>query len=379
MTEPIAPLPIDPAPEASALRTRGPHPWRLVDEGEAHADLAFERTLWDAAGRSLGPSRETVRLDGAVLAPWSRIALAGYVLLEKLSPADVGALADELRAAGGAGDGSLAGLLDALGPDARQALDDPMDGVLTGPLQCALAGPGASLLDALSHLEGRHDPRDVLVYAEAFARSRRSLLALALRLATELPPFPTDLLDGRVELFAWWRERAVPAPVPAGGGSEVVVPLPAGLGEPGREAAAAALGTLFTSLRRDAERIGHPRRSFDGVPEAVAAELLDGLAGLMLNGLCLEKTPRPGDVESRVEPAGFLPTRARHVRKVRIAGAPFHDAIGRFFAVPSAPLRLQRTGRVVEVRRTGRCPFPRAGWSEALPPTSARAPISAGS
>jgi hypothetical protein len=378
MTEPIPP-PAERAPEATAFRTRGPHPWRLVDEGEAHADLAFERGLWDAAGRSLGPSRETVRLEGAGLAPWPRLALAGYVLLEKLSPADAGALADELRAAGGAGDGSLAGLLDALGPDARIALDDPMDGVLTGPLQCALAGPDAPLLDALSHLEGRPDPRDVLIYAEVFARSRRWLLALALRLATDLPPFPPDLLDGSVELFGWWRERATPTAVPAGDGSEVVVPLPAGLGEAARGGAVAGLGSLFASLRRDAERIGHPRRSFAGVPEAVAAELLDGLAGLMLNGLCLEKTPRPADVESRLGPADGLPTRARHVREVRIAGAPFHDALGRFFAVPSSPLRLPRTGRVVEVRRTGRCPFPRAGWSEVLPPTSARAPISVGS
>ncbi|MBK9374412.1 MAG: hypothetical protein IPN03_11945 [Holophagales bacterium] len=270
--------------------------------------------------------------------------MAGYVLLGKLSPADVGALADELRAAGGDRVGSLPELLFALGPDARRALDDPMDGVLTGPLQGALAGPGASLLDALSHLEGRPDPRDVLVYVEVFARSRRALLALALRLATELPPFPPDLLDGRVELFGWWRARAEPAAVPAGDGGEVVVPLPAGLGEAARGAAAAALGALFASLRRDAEKIGHPLRSFDGVAEAVADELLDGLAGLLLNGLGLDRAPRPGDVASRVGPAGCLPTRARHVRTVRIAGAPFQDALGRFFAVPSCPLESSQDG-----------------------------------
>jgi hypothetical protein len=365
MNEPIPPPPVDRAPECPALRTKGPHPWRLVDEGEARTDLSFERALWDFSGRPLGPSREIVRLEGAGLGPWPRLALAGYVLLEKLSPADVGALADELRAAGGEPVGSFPELLLALGPDARRALDDPMDGVLTGPLQGALAGPGASLLDALSHLEGRPDPRDVLVYVEVFVRFRRALLALALRLATELLPFSPDLLDGRVELFGWWRERAVPGPVPTGDGGEVVVPLPAGLEESARGAAAAALGSLFASLCRDAERIGHPRRSFDGVPEAVAAELLDGLAGLLLNGLCLERTPRPDDVESRVGPADRLPTRARHVRTVRIGGAPFHDALGRFFAVPSCPLALRRTGRILEVRRTGRCPFPMVGWSEA--------------
>ena len=365
MTEPDSTPTAERVPEGPALRTKGPHPWRLVDESGVRVDLAFERSLWDSAGRALGPSRETVCLEGAGLGPWLRLALAGYVLLGKLSPADVGALADELRAARGGRVGSLPELLSALGPDARRALDDPMDGVLTGPLQGALAGPGASLLDALSHLEGRPDPRDVLVYVEVFARSRRSLLALALRLATELPPFPPDLLDGKVELFGWWRARAVPAAVPAADGGMVVVPLPAGLGEAARGAAAAALGSLFASLRRDAETIGHPLRSFDGVAEAVADELLDGLAGLLLNGLGLDRAPRPGDVVSRVGPAGNLPTRARHVRTVRIAGAPFQDAIGRFFAVPSCPLALRRTGRVVEVRRTGRCPFPRAGWSEA--------------
>ena len=153
--------------------------------------------------------------------------------------------------------------------------------------------------------------------------------------------------------------------MPAGDGGEGVVPLPAGLGEAARGVAVAALGALFASLRRDAEKIGHPLRNSDGVAEAVADELLDGLAGLLLNGLGLDRAPRPGDVASRVGPAGYLPTRARHVRTVTIAGAPFQDAIGRFFAVPSCPLALRRTGRVVEVRRTGRCPFPRAGWSEA--------------
>lgn len=345
--------------------TRGPHPWRLIDEGEPRTDLSFERLLWDSSGRPLGPSRELVRLAGAALGPWPRLALAGYVLLGKLSPADVGALADELRAAGGERVDSLEELFAALGPEAWRALDDPMDGVLTGPVQRALAGPGASLLDALSHLEGRPDPRDVLVYVEAFARSRRALLALALRLATELPPFRPDLLDGRVELFGWWRERATSAAVPTGDGGAVGVPLPAGLGKAARGAAAAALGGLLCSLRRDAEVLGHPRRSFDGVAEAVAAELLDGLAGLLVNGLCLERTPRPVDVESQLGPANGVPTRARQVRRVRIAGGPFQDAFGRFFADPSCPLALRRTGRVLEVRRTGRCPFPRVGWSEA--------------
>jgi len=351
-------------PGSADLRTRGPHPWRLADEGSAGPDLVFERVLWGAEGPPLGVSRVVVGLEGAGLSPFLRLALAGYVLLDRLSPEDVGALGEELRAAGSAGS-SLEKLLESLGPGARAALDDPMDGVLTGPLQRALAGPGATLLAALAHLEERPDPRDVLVYFDAFVRSRRALLSLALHLARELPPFPAEVLDGAVELFGWWRAHGKPVPVRVGEGPPAVVPLPPGLAPASEEAAAGALGRLLASLHRDAERLGHPRRSFRGVPEEVAGELLDGLAGLLVNGLCLARAPRPDDIASTLVPRGSLPTQARRVRSTTIRGAPFHDALGRFFAVPSLPLALRRTGRVVEVRRTGTCPFPRAGRADA--------------
>lgn len=358
------PPPADGPHGAAALRPRGPHPWRLADEGDGGADLVFERALWSPEGRPGGVSKEVVRLEGAGLSPFLRLALAGCVLLGRLSPADLDAVGDELRAAGGDA-ASLSTLLEALGPGARAALDDPMDGVLTGPLQRALAGPGASLLEALAHLEGRPDPRDVLVYFGAFVRSRRALLSLALHLARELPPFPAEVLGGSVELFGWWRASGKPVAVPAGAGRSAVVPLPPGLRPASEAATAGALGRLFEALHRDAERIGHPRRRFEGVPEAIAVELLDGLAGLLLNGLCLSRAPRPGDVASALAPRGHLQTRARCVRSVTVAGAPFQDRIGRFFAVPSRPLALRRTGRTVKVRGTGTCPFPLSGLVDA--------------
>jgi CubicO group peptidase (beta-lactamase class C family) len=42
-TEAIPTPPIDRVPEALVVRTGGPHPWRFAEEGEARADLAFER------------------------------------------------------------------------------------------------------------------------------------------------------------------------------------------------------------------------------------------------------------------------------------------------------------------------------------------------
>lgn len=349
-----------------ARRTRGPHPWRLGNAGSLEETLVFERRLFDAEGRPLDPDRETVDFAGAGLIPAVRLALAGNVLLGRLSPGDVRAVADELRAAGD-GVRDLGGLLEVLGPAARLALDDPMDGVLTGPLQRALAGEGTSLLEALAHVCARPDPRDTLVYFDVFVRFRRGLVALALRLARELPPFPPDVLDGSVEVFAWFREtgaRVVDLDVD---GRRENVPLPAGLPEPVAKAAAGAVAELLASLRRDAERLAHPRRDFSGVARDVGCELLDGLAGLLLNGLAGARAPRPEEIEARLVPAGGLPTRARHARAVAVAGAPFADALGRFFAVPSTPLTLPRTSRIVVVRRTGSCPFAGAGWSEATP------------
>ncbi|HQN06473.1 MAG TPA: hypothetical protein PLL76_00110 [Thermoanaerobaculia bacterium] len=349
-----------------APRSRGSHPWRLAGAGGLEETLVFERRLFDAEGRPLAPDRETVDFAGAGLIPAVRLALAGNVLLGRLSPGDVRAVADELRAAGD-GVRDLGGLLEVLGVAARLALDDPMNGVLTGPLQRALAGEGTSLLAALAHVCARPDPRDVLVYVDVFVRFRRGLVALALRLARELPPFPPGVLDGSVEVFAWFRETgARDVDVDVDGRTESV-PLPAGLPEPVANAAAGAVAELLASLRRDAERLAHPRRDFSGVARDVGRELLDGLAGLLLNGLSLARAPRLEQVEARLVPAGGLPTRARHARSVSIAGIPFADALGRFFAVPSTPLTLPRTGRIVVVRRTGGCPFAVAGWSEATP------------
>jgi hypothetical protein len=250
-----------------------------------------------------------VDLGGAALPPSLRLALGGYVVLGKLSPHDLRALAGELRAAGGRAT-DLAALLEALGPAAPGALDDPMGGVLTGPLQRALAGAGTPLLAALGHVCARPDPANVSVYFYVFVRFRRGLVALALRLARELPALPPDAVDGSVELFAWFRENRA------------------------RE---------------------------------VSVELLDGLAGLLLNGFALDRVPRAEEVVARLVPAGGLPTRARHVRSVAIGGAPFADALGRFFAAPSRTLALARTGRSVVVWRTGSCPFALAGWSETAP------------
>lgn len=345
-------------------RTRGPHPWRLAGASALETTVVLERSPFDAEGRPLGAVREVVDFAGTGLPPALRLALAGYVLLGKLSPADLRAVADELQAAGGAV-ADLPGLLAALGPAASVALDDPMDGVLTGPLQRALAGRGASLLGALAHVSTRPDPEDVLVYFDVFVRSRSGILALALRLARELPSFPAELLDGSVELFAWWREHGAQVVALEVAGERFAVPLPAGLPEPVGSAAAGALAQLLSSLRRDAELLAHPLRDFSGVPGDVAQELLDGLAGLLLNGLCLGRTPRPDEIETSLGPAGPLPTRARHARRVRISGAPFHDALGRFFAAPSQKLDLARTGRSVLVWRSGTCPFALAGWADA--------------
>jgi hypothetical protein len=347
-------------------RTRGPHPWRVAGASVLEEVLVLERSLFDADGRSLGTESRAVDLAGTGLPPALRLALAGYVVLGKLSPEDLGAIADELRAAGGDAT-DLSAFLETLGPAARGALDDPMDAVLTGPLQRALAGPGTSLLSALAHVCARPDARDVLVYVEAFVLFRRGLVALALRLARELPPFPRDVLDGSVEVFAWFRENgAREVALDVDGRSEAVL-LPAGLPDAVAKAAAGALAELLASLRRDAERLAHPRRDFSGVPQEVGRELLDGLAGLLLNGLSLERAPRPEELEARLGPAGGLPTRARHARSVAISGAPFADALGRFFAARSTALALPRTGRSVLVWRSGSCPFAVAGWSEATP------------
>jgi hypothetical protein len=186
--------------------------------------------------------------------------------------------------------------------------------------------------------------------------------------AVVFAPFPAELFDGSVEVFSWWREKGTCEVALEVAGERFAVPLPVGLPEPVRSTAASALAELLASLRRDAELLAHPRRDFSEVPFDVARELLDGLAGLLLNGLCRERTPRPEEIEAALGPAGPLPTRARHARLVTIAGAPFHDALGRFFSAPSRRLDLPRTGRSVAVWRTGTCPFALAGWSETTPP-----------
>lgn len=346
------------------MRTRGPHPWRLADENREEETLVFERSLFDGEGRSLGPEPERVDLGGAGLPPSLRLALAGYVVLGKLSPGDLRALAAELRAAGGRAT-DLGTLLSALGPGAPGALDDPMDGVLTGPLQRGLAGAGTPLLSALAHVCARPDPADVSVYFDVFVRFRRGLVALALRIARELPAFPPEVVDGSVELFAWFREtRARAVALDAGGRTETVL-LPTGLPGPAEKAAAAALAELLSSLRRDAAFLADPRGDLRGVARAVSVELLDGLAGLLLNGLSRDRVPRKEEIVARLVPAGGHPTRARHVRSVEIAGRPFADALGRFFPAPSRTLVLARTGRSVVVWRTGTCPFALAGGAEA--------------
>lgn len=352
-------------PIAAGLRTRGPHPWRLSEASALAETLVFERSLFDEAGRAAGRERVSVDLAGSGPRPALRLGLAVWVLLGKLAPADLDAIARELRAAGGAGAGRLEDALRALGPGAREALDDPMGGVLTGPLQRALAGPGTTLVEALEHVTAGPEPRHALAYAGTFTRTRRAIVALAFRLARELPPFPAEVLDGSVELFGWWREsgsREVPLDA---GGAPVAVRIPSGLSRLAERGASATLAGLLGSIRSTAERLGHPRRDFSGVARDVSTELLDGLASLLLNGLCLDRAPSPGDVVSSLGPAGYLPTRARQARSVTVSGAPFHDALGRFFAVPSRRLDLPRTGRSVSVRLTGTCPFPLVGRSPA--------------
>ncbi len=345
MTEPDSTPTAERVPEGPAFRTKGPHPWRLVDEGGLRVDLAFERSLWDSAGRALGPSRETVCLEGAGLGPWLRLALAGYVLLGKLSPADVGALADELRAARGRTGRFPPGA--SLRPRSRRAARPrrpdgrrPHGAAAGRPRRAWRVAPRRALPPRREARPSRR-PRLRRGFRPFAALSPRPRPAPGHR-APAVPSGPPRRQSGALRLVARACRAGGGAGGPTAGRSSSRSPPGSGRRRGARRRL--ALGSLFASLRRDAETIGHPLRSSDGVAEAVADELLDGLAGLLLNGLGLDRAPRPGDVASRVGPAGCLPTRARHVRTVRIAGAPFQDALGRFFAVPSCPLESSQDG-----------------------------------
>lgn len=282
-------------------------------------------------------------------------------------------IADERRAqvaawSGGGVATGLAGLVqvfDELGEGLRARFDDPMNGILTGPLQRAVAGVGTGLVAALDHacmLTPVRAEAAIDAYTGLFLRARRSLVAAALRLAEVLPSFSAEDIRADRDLFAWWRERwTVPVRIELADGATINVHLPDGVPAPLASGIGRMLRALSTAARDAGELLGHPGRQARGLIEAMAIELNEGLVGLLVNGRGRGCRTSPRTISTALAPSGTLPTRAAWCKDVTLAGAPFHDALGRYFAAPHTAVRLPRTGQRVVVWRSGTCPFPDIG------------------
>jgi hypothetical protein len=353
--------------------------WELLGDPSTDPVLRFEcRWYLEPGGH---PQASTAQVEATAFTPCLRRALAAFVLLGTVSPTDVAAIAAEAAAAASEGGsragapsvergapptlaGGLARGFARLHPQLPAALDDPMRGVLATPLHVSLFPGGGGLLAAFERLLAL-EPAGVedalLAYPRFYRRCRQAILHLGLLLARNLPALAPSS-SGPDDFFTWWRTRwtrRATIELSAGGGVSIGFPeeLPA--------IKAAAITAVLAKLALDHERLaarldraGATRDFID----ALAAELLDGAASLLLNGREGARCPRPEQIAVSRERGHRYPTRAQVAKKVQLDGAPFEDCFGRFFAATETRLRLPRSGREVTVWRLGTCPFPDYGF-----------------
>jgi hypothetical protein len=367
-----------------------------------------------------------VRQAPQLLAAPLRSALVSFCTLGRITPPQLQLLLDEVDLAVPAAARplpDLTALAGWLGPRAAEPLDDPMRGLVSGTVHRALlaawglgsgrkapaadgsrptaAARGQGLLAALDFLAGLGDQagsRAINEWTRLAIEVRHGLLGLALRIAGELPTRERPRFDPAGELFASFRERSrVPLLVTAPDGGLVQGFLPNGTRPP---TVAAARRLCERVLYRFAALVAAPGEGRDQATAALApgfaeplvasllGELHDALVGLLLETPAATPAAPCGlDDSTATEPnhaptaaacphasaslratlvdAGSWPTRARHGKQLELAGKPFRDPLGRFFAAPSKTLALPRTHRSIVVWQLGSCPFPDLAWMAA--------------
>ncbi|HEV8239615.1 MAG TPA: hypothetical protein VGS57_09620 [Thermoanaerobaculia bacterium] len=351
--------------------------WELLEDPAAGQMLRFARRCYRHPGAK--PVREEAGVNASALPPTLRRALATFVLLGTVDPADAGAIAaeasaearegraerDRPAAEAGSAPGVLARGFARLHPRLPAALDDPMRGVLTTPLHESLFSAGCGLLPACERLLalGLDDGEDpLLAYARFYVRCRRTVLHLGLALARSLPAL-TPRLGGSDDFFAWWRTRQTQRTRidPARSGS-----LSLGFPPELQASKAAAVTGVVANLAREHERLatrlGRASSATRDFIAAFAVELLDGTANLLLNGREGSRCPRADQIAVALVRPHRYSTRAQVVKTIELEGTPFEDCFGRFFAAAETRLRLPRSGREIAVRRLGTCPFPDCGF-----------------
>jgi hypothetical protein len=376
--------------------------WELLSDPAADPVLRFERRWYHEPGGH--PALARAEVESSALAPALRRALAAFVLLGTVSPTDAAAIAAEAAAesseSGSSGRGKSADELCSTGPCSTPfstvdelargfarlhpqlpaALDDPMRGVLATPLHESLFPSGCGLLAAFERLrtlrtDDVEDP--LLAYPRFYLHCRQTILHLGLVLARNLPALAPTSAGPDADFFAWWRTRWTQrATIELAAGGSVSMGFPPELAPSKATAITGAVGKLGLEHERLAARLGCAASATRGFIDALATELLDGAASLLLNGREGARCPRPEQIVVKLERSHRYPTRARVAKMLLLEGVPFQDCFGRFFAATEARLRLPRSGREITVWRLGTCPFPDYGFVAAAreaPPVGGQA------
>ena len=380
--------------EAASAYVRPLEGWELLGDPAADPVLRFARRWYREPGGH--PALARAEVESSALAPAARRALAAFVLLGTVSPTDAAAMAAEAAAesseSGFLGRKPAAELCSTepstpcstacsaafspveelacgfarLHPQLPAALDDPMRGVLATPLHESLFPSGCGLLAAFERLrtvrtDDIADP--LLAYPRFYLRCRQTLLHLALVLARNLPALAPTSAGPDTDFFAWWRTRWTQrTTIQLAMGGSVSMGFPQELPPSKARTITGAVGTLALEHERLAALLGRAASATHVFIDALATELLDGAAGLLLNGREGTRCPRPEQIVVKHERSHGYPTRAQVAKKVLLEGAPFEDCFGRFFAATETRLRLPRSGREITVLRLGTCPFPDYGF-----------------